>query len=131
MSNDIFGESLGEFIREKRQRAELSLRKLAELADVSSVYLSQIEGGLRRPSADIMQKIAKGLQLSAETLYVRAGLLDEERSGTTEAVIMSDPRLSDAQRNALLTILRSFLADNAPDGPGHRGHCPRGNCAKW
>ncbi len=117
MSNDIFGESLGEFIREKRQRAELSLRKLAELADVSSVYLSQIEGGLRRPSADIMQKIAKGLQLSAETLYVRAGLLDEERSGTTEAVIMSDPRLSDAQRNALLTILRSFLADNAPDGP--------------
>ena len=117
MSNDIFGESLGEFIREKRQRAELSLRKLAELADVSSVYLSQIEGGLRRPSADIMQKIAKGLQLSAETLYVRAGLLDEERSGTTEAVIMSDPLLSDAQRNALLTILRSFLADNAPDGP--------------
>ena len=117
MSNDIFGESLGEFIREKRQRAELSLRKLAELADVSSVYLSQIEGGLRRPSADIMQKIAKGLQLSAETLYVRAGLLDEERSGTTEAVIMSDPRLSDAQRNALLTILRSFLADNAPDVP--------------
>ena len=117
MSNDIFGESLGEFIREKRQRAELSLRKLAELADVSSVYLSQIEGGLRRPSADIMQKFAKGLQLSAETLYVRAGLLDEERSGTTEAVIMSDPRLSDAQRNALLTILRSFLADNAPDGP--------------
>ena len=117
MSNDIFGESLGEFIREKRQRAELSLRKLAELADVSSVYLSQIEGGLRRPSADIMQKIAKGLQLSAETLYVRAGLLDEERSGTTEAVIMSDPRLSDAQRNALLTILRSFLADNAPGGP--------------
>ena len=116
MSNDIFGESLGEFIREKRQRAELSLRKLAELADVSSVYLSQIEGGLRRPSADIMQKIAKGLQLSAETLYVRAGLLDEERSGSTEAVIMSDPRLSDAQRNALLTILRSFLADNAPDG---------------
>jgi len=117
VSNDIFGESLGEFIREKRQRAELSLRKLAELADVSSVYLSQIEGGLRRPSADIMQKIAKGLQLSAETLYVRAGLLDEERSGTTEAVIMSDPLLSDAQRNALLTILRSFLADNAPDGP--------------
>ena len=116
MSNDIFGESLGEFIREKRQRAELSLRKLAELADVSSVYLSQIEGGLRRPSADIMQKIAKGLQLSAETLYVRAGLLAEERSGSTDAVIMSDPRLSDAQRNALLTILRSFLADNAPDG---------------
>ena len=117
MNNETFGESLGEFIREKRQRAELSLRKLSELADVSSVYLSQIEGGLRRPSADIMQKIAKGLQLSAETLYVRAGLLDEERSGTTEAVIMSDPRLSDAQRNALLTILRSFLADNAPDGP--------------
>jgi transcriptional regulator with XRE-family HTH domain len=116
VSNDLFGESLGDFIREKRQRAELSLRKLAELADVSSVYLSQIEGGLRRPSADIMQKIAKGLQLSAETLYVRAGLLDEERGGTTEAVIMGDPRLSDAQRTALLTILRSFLADNAPSG---------------
>jgi transcriptional regulator with XRE-family HTH domain len=103
---------LGAFIREQRANAQISLRRLGELAGVSNVYLSQIEGGLKRPSADILQKIAKALQISSETLYVQAGILDEDRHGSTEAAIMADLRLSDAQRQALLTVLRSFLADN-------------------
>ena len=110
-------EGLGGFIHEHRAKAQISLRKLGELAGVSNVYLSQIEANLRRPSADILQRIAKGLQISAESLYVQAGILDEERQGSTEASIQSDARLTEAQRQALLTILRSFLADNAPAAP--------------
>jgi transcriptional regulator with XRE-family HTH domain len=106
---------LGAFIREQRANAQISLRRLGELAGVSNVYLSQIEGGLKRPSADILQKIAKALQISSETLYVQAGILDEDRHGSTEAAIMADLRLNDAQRQALLTVLRSFLADNATE----------------
>jgi transcriptional regulator with XRE-family HTH domain len=104
---------LGSFIKEQRALARISLRRLGELAGVSNVYLSQIETGLKRPSADILQKIAKGLQISAETLYVQAGILDEDRHGSTEAAVMADARLSDGQRQALLAVLRSFLADNA------------------
>ncbi len=89
----------------------MSLRKLGEVAGVSNVYLSQIEAGLKKPSAEIMQKIAKALSLSAETLYVHAGILDEERQGGTESAILADTRLSEAQRQALLTVLRSFLSD--------------------
>ena len=111
-------EALGAFIKEQRQVAQVSLRKLGELAGVSNVYLSQIESGLRKPSADILQKIARALQVSAETLYVQAGILDEDRVGTTELAIAQDPRLRDAQRQALLTILQSFLADNAGDDAG-------------
>jgi transcriptional regulator with XRE-family HTH domain len=87
------------------------------VAGVSNVYLSQIEAGLEEPSAEIMQKIAKALSLSAETLYIHAGILDEERQGSTESAILSDSRLSDAQRQALLTVLRSFLADEAESDP--------------
>jgi transcriptional regulator with XRE-family HTH domain len=105
---------LGAFIRSQRTHAQNTLRKLGELAGVSNVYLSQIEGGLKRPSADILQKIAKALQISAETLYVQAGILEENRHGTTEAAILADARLSDPQRQALLTVLRSFLTDNSP-----------------
>ena len=104
---------LGAFIRDQRSRAQISLRRLGELAGVSNVYLSQIEAGLKRPSAEILQKIAKGLEVSAETLYVQAGILDEDRHGSTEAAISADSRLTDAQRQALVTILRSFVADNA------------------
>jgi transcriptional regulator with XRE-family HTH domain len=115
------GRNLGAFIKEQRARAQMSLRRLGDVAGVSNVYLSQIEGGLRRPSADVLQRIAKALQISAETLYVQAGILDEERHGSTEAAIMSDPRLSEAQRQAMLTVLRSFLADEvnepAPESP--------------
>jgi transcriptional regulator with XRE-family HTH domain len=112
------GRDLGAFIREQRANAQISLRRLGEMAGVSNVYLSQIEGGLKRPSADILQKIAKALQISAETLYVQAGILDEDRFGSTEAAIMADARLSDTQRQAMLTVLRSFLADNAPEEEG-------------
>jgi transcriptional regulator with XRE-family HTH domain len=106
---------LGAFLREQRAAAQISLRKLGELAGVSGVYLSQIEGGLKKPSADILQKIAKGLQISAETLYVQAGILDAHRHSSTEAAILSDPRLNDAQRQALLSVLASFLADDSPE----------------
>jgi transcriptional regulator with XRE-family HTH domain len=106
-------EALGAFIREQRQVAQVSLRKLGELAGVSNVYLSQIEAGLRKPSADILQKIARALQVSAESLYVHAGILDENRTGTTEMAIAQDTRLSESQRQALLTILASFLAEES------------------
>ena len=72
---------LGEYLREQRRQAQLSLRQLSEAADVSNPYLSQIERGLRRPSAEVLQQIAKALRISAESLYVRAGILDADRSG--------------------------------------------------
>lgn len=119
MVSDRPPRNLGAFIREQRASAQLSLRRLGERAGVSNVYLSQIETGLKRPSAEILQRIAKALQISAETLYVQAGILDEDRHGSTEAAIMGDGRLSDPQRHALLTVLRSFLADNAGATTAH------------
>lgn len=106
---------LGDFIREQRRTARLSLRKLSERAGISNPYLSQIERGLRKPSAEILQSIARGLRISAETLYVRAGILDERSSaaGTDlTAAILCDPSLTDRQRQALLEIYRSFQAEN-------------------
>ena len=102
---------LGEFIRAQRQRSAISLRKLAERADVSNPYLSQIERGLRRPSAEILKGIARGLSISAETLYVRAGLLESNPNGTASVVeaIEADTGLTVSQRQALLEIYRSFL----------------------
>ncbi|MBA2578127.1 MAG: helix-turn-helix transcriptional regulator [Euzebyaceae bacterium] len=98
---------VGAFIREQRKTAQLSLRKLAALAGVSNPYLSQIERGLRKPSAEILQSIAAALRISAETLYVRAGIL-EEREGDLTSAILSDTSLTDAQRRALLEVYRSF-----------------------
>lgn len=108
---------LGAFIREQRSNARMSLRRLSETAGISNPYLSQIERGLRRPSAEILQQIARGLSVSAETLYVRAGFLDPESKGDLEAHINADPRLSAAQRRALIEIYRSFIAETsgAPD----------------
>jgi len=106
---------LGEFIRDQRRTARLSLRKLSERAGISNPYLSQIERGLRKPSAEILQSIARGLRISAETLYVRAGILDERSSaaGTDlTAAILCDSSLTDRQRQALLEIYRSFQAEN-------------------
>lgn len=102
---------VGAFIRAQRERAEMSIRKLAELADVSNPYLSQIERGLRNPSAEILQQVASALRISVETLYVRAGILpDEERSvsSVTEA-IDHDPLLSDEQKLALRNVYESFV----------------------
>jgi transcriptional regulator with XRE-family HTH domain len=114
---------LGEFIREQRNSAQVSLRQLASLAGVSNPYLSQIERGLRRPSAEILQQIAKGLQISAETLYVRAGILREQDgdSDVTEA-ILRDAALTERQKQVLLEIYRSFrgpvgTADHPDDNP--------------
>lgn len=105
---------LGEFIREQRHLGEMSLRKLSERAGISNPYLSQIERGLRRPSAEILQQIAKALQISAETLYVRAGILDAD----TEApqlldLIRNDPDLTEDQKKTMVTVYESFRATNA------------------
>jgi transcriptional regulator with XRE-family HTH domain len=102
---------LGEFIRTQREVARMSVRRLAEVAGVSNPYLSQIERGLRKPSADILQQIAKALQISAETLYERAGFLnpDANARGVREA-IAADPLLSPEQQQALLNVYESFVA---------------------
>ena len=96
---------LGGFIRDQRRNARLSLRKLSELAGISNPYLSQIERGLRNPSAEILQSIARGLRISAETLYVRAGILDasagERSSGDPVGAIVADPTINDRQKQAL------------------------------
>jgi transcriptional regulator with XRE-family HTH domain len=104
---------LGEFIREQRAIGELSLRRLSEMAGVSNPYLSQIERGLRRPSAEILQQIARALEISAETLYVRAGILDEpdERVDPLSEV-RRDPRLTEEQKKTLIRIYESFLREN-------------------
>lgn len=108
--------SLGDFIREQRQVARLSLRKLSDMAQISNPYLSQIERGLRKPSAEILQQLAKALRISAETLYVQAGILDERRSdGGLEAAIQSDPGLTVSQKRALSQVYKSFLVENAPE----------------
>lgn len=106
--------SLGEYLREQRRSAELSLRQLAQEAGVSNPYLSQVERGLRKPSADVLNRIAGALQISAEHLFVRAGLLEEEDDGpaTTETVIKADPALTARQRRALLEIYAAFVAQN-------------------
>jgi transcriptional regulator with XRE-family HTH domain len=103
---------VGEFIRSQRERAEMSIRKLAELANVSNPYLSQIERGLRNPSADILQQVANALRISVETLYVRAGILpDRDRSiGTVPEAIDNDPDLAPEQKVALLNVYESFVS---------------------
>lgn len=104
-------EGLGEYLRDQRNQAQMSLRQLAELTDVSNPYLSQIERGLRRPSAEVLQQIAKALRISAESLYVRAGILDADESGArmVEDAIALDPRLTERQKTALLDVYRSFV----------------------
>ncbi|HWG72549.1 MAG TPA: helix-turn-helix transcriptional regulator [Acidimicrobiales bacterium] len=114
---------LGEFIREQRAGARLSLRRLSDLAGVSNPYLSQIERGLRRPSAEILQQIARALRISAETLYVRAGILEERSAGgDLVQAVLGDATLTDEQKHALLRIVASFRRENgtspAPAGAG-------------
>lgn len=106
---------LGAYLKEQRQQAELSLRQVADLAGISNPYLSQIERGLKRPSAEILQALAKGLAISAEQLYVHAGILDaptgEDATIDTRQAIKSDPRLTDKQRKALLDVYDSYVGD--------------------
>ena len=106
---------LGKFIRDQRRRTHLSVRRLADLSGVSNPYLSQIERGLRKPSADILQQLAKALSISAETLYVRAGILDADSqppSGVLEA-IRADLDLSEDQKSSLIQIYESFRVSGA------------------
>lgn len=107
-------ESLGDYLREQRVNAELSLRQLAEQTGVSNPYLSQIERGLRRPSAEVLQQLAKALRVSAETLYVRAGILDPDEDGarSVELAVLADSGLTERQKQSLLDVYQSFRAAN-------------------
>jgi transcriptional regulator with XRE-family HTH domain len=108
-------ESLGDYLREQRIAARLSLRQLAEQAGVSNPYLSQIERGLRKPSADVLQQIAKALRISAEQLYIRAGIISPEDGvgGSVELAVLNDTGLTERQKQSLMDVYASFLALNA------------------
>jgi transcriptional regulator with XRE-family HTH domain len=105
-------ESLGTYLRDQRVAAELSLRQLAEQAGVSNPYLSQIERGLRRPSAEVLQALAKALRISAEQVYVQAGILnpDDDEVRSVELAVLGDPVLTERQKQALLEVYESFRA---------------------
>ena len=116
--------SVGEYLAEQRRQAQLSLRQLSDLAGVSNPYLSQIERGLRKPSADVLQQLAKALRISAETLYVRAGILDPDDEddsarrtpGVVDAVLL-DAALNERQKRVLLDVYTSFVRENASGEP--------------
>lgn len=123
------GQSLGEYLREQRTSARLSLRQLADLAGVSNPYLSQIERGVKKPSAEILQQLAKGLQISSESLYVKAGFLDEHtvsehRPWDVEAAVTADPALTGRQKDTLIDIYRSFVGEK-PAGPSESVTAPK------
>jgi transcriptional regulator with XRE-family HTH domain len=113
-------EGLGDYLREQRVAAAMSLRQLAEKSGVSNPYLSMIERGMRNPSAQVLQQIAKSLQISAEQLYIRAGILsvDESATGSVELAVMADPRLTERQKRSLLDVYTSFVAGNERSGEG-------------
>ena len=110
------GNAVGDYLREQRLAKALSLRQLAEATGVSNPYLSQIERGLRRPSADVLQSIAKALRISAETLYVRAGILnlEDEETRSVELAILADTGLSERHKQTLVDVYRSFRASTLP-----------------
>jgi transcriptional regulator with XRE-family HTH domain len=111
--------SIGEYIREQRTRAKISVRQLAEVTGVSNPYLSQIERGLRKPSAEILQQIAKGLRISAEVLYVQAGILEERKADTdVQSAIRADLVLTERQKQVLLDIYESFGRENEATSHG-------------
>jgi len=109
---------IGDYIREQREQARISLRQLAEQAGVSNPYLSQIERGLRKPSADILQQIAKGLRISAEALYVQAGILEDRPADSgVRSALLADPHLSERQKQVLIEIYESFRREGQPPPP--------------
>ncbi len=120
--------SIGEYIRQQREQAKISLRQLASAAGVSNPYLSQIERGLRKPSAEILQQIAKGLRISAEALYVQAGILEDRQSDSgVRTAVLADPGLSERQKQVLLEIYESFrkeMAASAEDAEAADGSAP-------
>jgi len=128
--NPVNVGSIGEYIRQQREQAKISLRQLSSAAGVSNPYLSQIERGLRRPSAEILQQIAKGLRISAEALYVQAGILEDRRPDSgVRAAVLADPELTERQKQVLLEIYESFrreLAARAADDAEATGAEPAG-----
>jgi transcriptional regulator with XRE-family HTH domain len=109
-------KSIGDYIREQREQARISVRQLAQQAGVSNPYLSQIERGLRKPSADILQQIAKGLRISAEALYVQAGILEDRPADSgVRSALLADSELSERQKQVLIEIYESFRKENAAE----------------
>jgi len=129
---------LGEFIRKQRKGSRLSLKAVSSVTGVSIPYLSQIERGLRKPSADILQAIAKGLRISAETLYVQAGILEDRPIADVATAIMGDPAINERQKQALVQIYQAFreeagrdrLRDRAPARPRKRSSASTGRRRK-
>ena len=120
--------SIGVYIREQREQAKISLRQLAQAAGVSNPYLSQIERGLRKPSAEVLQQIAKGLRISAEVLYVQAGILEDRPADTAfYPAVLADPYITERQKQVLIDVYESFRKEDAQgsaeavlaDGPHH------------
>ena len=110
--------TIGDYIRQQREQARISLRQLSDAAGVSNPYLSQIERGLRKPSADILQQIAKGLRISAEALYVQAGILEDRPADSgVRSALLADPNLSERQTQVLLEIYESFRRESADEVP--------------
>ena len=110
--------TIGDYIRQQREQAKISLRQLAQQAGVSNPYLSQVERGLRKPSADILQQIAKGLRISAEALYVQAGILEDRPADSgVRSALLTDPQLSERQKQVLIEIYESFRKENQPTPP--------------
>ena len=109
--NQAVGD-IGGYIRAQRELAQVSLRQLARVTGVSNPYLSQVERGLRKPSAEILQQIAKGLRISAEALYVRAGFLDERPATAVTDAVMADTTLTERQKQVLLDVYESFRREN-------------------
>ncbi|RZQ64466.1 helix-turn-helix domain-containing protein [Amycolatopsis suaedae] len=116
------GRDIGEYIRQQRSNAKISLRQLSKLAGVSNPYLSQIERGMRKPSAEILQQIAKGLRISAEALYVQAGILDLPTGGPVPDAIRADADLTERQKQVLLDIYESFRRENQAGGRPEQQH---------
>ena len=113
-------ESLGDYVREQRMANRLSLRQLADAAGVSNPYLSQIERGLRRPSAEVLHSLAKALRVNTESLYVRAGIFtpDDAEVRSVESAVLADTGLTDRQKQALLDVYAAFRAPNTPTEEG-------------
>ena len=110
-------QDLGAFIRSQRETAHVSLRQLAKRAGVSNPYLSRIERGLRKPSAEVLQQIAKGLCVSAEALYVQAGILERKQASPVLDAVLSDIQITERQKQVLIEIYESFRRENAADEP--------------
>ena len=114
------GRDIGDYIKQQRNNAKISLRQLSKLAGVSNPYLSQIERGLRKPSAEILQQIAKGLRISAEALYVQAGILDLPKGGPVVDAVRADSTLTERQKQVLLDVYESFRRENATQEPENK-----------